>query len=195
MARKNMNKNRIQNVRIVDKDEGTDDVVCQRVLQQYQQSEGQIRVLCSYRTEISPGNAATTGVVDFSALASTDDFVSFSAQYLEFRVKAIRFDVYDIQPNAAATVNYWATYHQVGGTPPQTQENIIDRPDVRSIAPGDGKVTLAWVAHGIPEMAFQSVNNYNGLGGLVNYVSPAAGYTGARYTVIAKFVVDFRGRI
>jgi len=195
MARKKIMKNRIQNVRVVDKDEGADDIVCQRFLQSYQESEGQIRVLCNVRTEISPGSAATSGLVDFSALAGSDDFVSFSAQYLEFRVRAVRFDIYDIQPNAPSTINYWATYHQVGGTPPQTFENIIDRPDSRSVAPGDGKTTLAWVAHGIPEMAFQSVNSYNGLGGLVNYISPSSAVSGTRYTIIAKFVVDFRGRI
>lgn len=188
-------KNQIQNVRVVDKDEGTDDIMCQRFLQSYQQSEGQIRVVCGYRTEVSPGSAPTSGLYDWSALAGTDDFVSFSAQYQEFRVRAIRCDIYDIQPSSNAVINYWATYHQIGGTVPQTAENVMDRPDVRSVAPGDGKISLAWVAHSIPEMQFQSVSSYNGLGGVVSYTSPSAAVTGSKYSVLVKYIVDFRGRI
>jgi len=188
-------KNQIQNVRLVDKDEGTDDVICQRLLSSYSQSEGQIRVVCGYRTEVAPGSAASTTIFDWTALASTDDFISFSSQYTEFRVKAIRCDIYDIQPNSAATVNYWATYHQVGGSVPSSQENVIDRPDSRSVSPGGGKTTLCWVAHSIPEMEFQACNSYAGLGGVVCYTSPAAAVTGSKYTVIVKFLVDFRGRM
>lgn len=189
------NKNFIQNVRVIDKEEGTDDVVISRLISSYNSSEGQIRVMCSYRTEVSPGSGgATSGSVDFGSLVSTDDFTSFAAQYQEFRVRGIRFDVYDVNPNSPATINYFATFHQVGGTVPAGQEDIIDRPDSRIVTPGMGRISLAWVAHGIPEMAFQSVSSYDNLGGLVDFVSPSATITGAKYSIVAKFLVDFRGR-
>jgi hypothetical protein len=57
-----------------------------------------------------------------------------------------------------------------------------------------GKISLAWVAHGIPEMAFQNVSSYDNLGGLVDFVSPSATITGAKYSIVAKFLVDFKGR-
>lgn len=199
MARKSnskRNKNSIQNVRIVDKDEGTDDIMCQRFLQSYNVSEGQIRVVCGWRSETGAIPAGTTrsGLVGFSEATTTDDFTAFITQYREFRIRAMRFDIYDIQPNSSATTNYWATYHTVGGTTLLDPENIMDRPDCRVIAPGDGRTSLCWVAHSIPEMAFQSVTNFNGLGGLSWYAGSDAGLTGSKYTITAKFVIDFRGR-
>jgi hypothetical protein len=189
------NKNSIQNVRIVDRDEGTDDIICQRLLQSYNDSEGQIRVVCGYQGNLNfASGAAGGGVVAFGELIGTDDFTSFSAQYQEYRVRAIRFDIYDINPNSSAVVNYWSTFHQIGGDVPVGQENVMDRPDARSVAPGDGKVTLAWVAHGIPEMQFNSVSINPGLGGLSYYNSPSGPVAATKYTVMAKYIVDFRGR-
>lgn len=190
------NKNLIQNVRIVDKDEGTDDMKCQRLIQSYNVSEGQIRVVLGFHQELS-GYAAggiSTGIISFSDMANTDDFLSFSAQYLEFRVRAIRFDVYDLQPNNTSVVNYWSTYHTVGGTTTADLESTLDRPDARAISPGDGKASLAWVAHSIPEMGFQRVDTFNGLGGLSYYTASATVVNNTKYSIVAKFVVDFRGR-
>lgn len=183
----------ISNVRVVDKDEGSDDIICQRQIQAYNSSEGQIRVVCGFRTELSVGSTANTGLVDWSAAVGTDDFQSFAGQYQEFRIRSIRFDVYDLNAATAAPVNFWATYHQVGGSVPQTFDDVVDRPDSRSIAPGLGVTSLAWVAHSIPEMAFQSVTSYNGLGGLVYFNGIGTAVSG-RYSVIAKYVIDFRGR-
>jgi len=196
MTRRNNNKQRknvIQNVRMVDPDEGTDDVKVNNMLSTYTTSEGQIRVVCSVQQDISPtGGSSTT--YGFDTLTGTDDFISFAQQYLEFRVRGIRFDIFDVQPNSAATVNYLATFHQIAGTVPSTPADIVDRPDARSIPPGTGRARLAWVAHGIPEMSFQSTTSYDTLGGLVFYTSPTAVITGTKYTLMAKFVVDFRGR-
>jgi len=188
-----MRKAAIQNVRIVDADEGSDDVKVSNMISSYSVSEGQIRVACSSRTELTY-TAGTSNVFGYDSLTGTDDFISFSAQYQEFRVRGIRFTVYDVQPQSAATINYIATWHQVGGTVPSTQDDIVDRPDARSIAPGTGHVRLSWVAHGTPEMDFQSISSYNSLGGLVIYASPAAAITGTKYLLIAKYLVDFRGR-
>ncbi len=189
------NKNLVSNVRIVDKDEGTDDVVLQRILQHLKTSESQIRVSCNYRTELLI-SGTTTGSIDFVDLINTtDDFASFSAQYREFRVRAIRVDVYDINTGAPSVINYWSTYHIVNdATPPTALEDVIDRPDSRSIPPGTGHISLAWVAHGIPEMSFSSVDTAINYGGVAYYNTAGSAVTGAKYSIIAKFIVDFRGR-
>lgn len=191
---KRSGRNAITNVRVVDKDDGRDDIVCQRLLQEYKTSEGQIRVVCNEAIEFNPGAVATNSTYSFLTLTASDDFVSFAQQYQEFRVRAIRYDIYDVQPNSPYVNNYWATYHQIGGSVPSTTSDVVDRPDARSVAPGDGRATLAWVAHGIPEMSFQNVGNYNGLGGLVYSVTPSAAVTGTKYIVYCKYIVDFRGR-
>ena len=189
------NKNTVSNVRIVDKDEGTDDMICQRIIQQLKTSESQIRVSCNYRQEFSPTTTPITGTIDFVDMTgSTDDFASFSAQFREFRVKAIRFDVYDVAASSGVSLNFWSTFHVVNdAVPPIGLEDIVDRPDSRVIPPGTGHTSLAWVAHGIPEMSFASVDSSVNYGGLSYYMSAAAS-TGVKYSVIAKFIVDFRGR-
>lgn len=194
MRNNRRNKNTIQNVRIVDKDEGTDDIMCQRFLQAYNTSEGQIRVVLGARLDLLSNATATTGSVGFSDVTLTDDFISFAAQYQEFRVRAMRFDIYDINPSSVTTTNYWSTFHTIGGSVPVDAESVIDRPDARAISPGDGRVSLAWVAHSIPEMAFQSTTTFNGLGGLSYYLLSPSTITGGKYSVVSKFIVDFRGR-
>lgn len=193
-SRRRGGKDSISNVRIVDPDDGRDDIVCQRYLQQYKVSEGQIRVVCNETIELNPGATSIGSTYSFLTCVTSDDFVSMAQQYTEFRVRAIRYDVYDVQPNSPYCVNYWATYHQIGGVPPSAPADVADRPDSRSIAPGTGKVSLAWVAHSTPEMSFQSTASYNSLGGLVFNVTPSAAVTGTKYQVFCKFVVDFRGR-
>lgn len=186
-------KNSVTNVRVVDDTNGNDSMVTNRFLTEYSKQEGQIRVVCSYRQEAGFGTTATSFGIGFDAVTSTDDFVSFAAQYLEFRVRAIRYEIIDLFGTAGAS-NFWATSHQVGGTVPSGLEDVVDRPDSRSISAGDGKVQLYWVARGIPEMAFQNVALYDNLGGLVSYLGSTSTAQPGRYSIIAKFVVDFRGK-
>lgn len=187
------NKNRVQNVRVVDQDEGTDDIFVQRLLQAYTISQGQTRRVCGYRGELTPTTTASGGTVGFVELAATDDFVSMAAQYVEFRVRAIKFGVFDVQPGSAPTVNFWSTYHADDTTVATGPEDVTDRPDARSIPPGDGRVNLSWVAHGPLEMAFQSTTAYARLGGLSYNTQTNAAQGFVKYQIIAKFIVDFRG--
>jgi hypothetical protein len=189
-------KNAIQNVRVVDKDEGIDDVRVDRILQQLNQSESQIRVSCNVRAEISPGTTVGTSSITsfgYNTCANSDDFVSLSAQYTEFRIRAMRFDVYDVQPNASV-LNYMGTSHTQDATP-TTLENILDRNDSRSLTSGQGKTSLSWLAHAIPEMEFQSCTSFVNLGSFNLYVNPQVAVSGAKYQVVCKFIVDFRGRL
>jgi len=195
-TRKNnrQSKNQVTNVRVIDKDEGTDDLVVQRHLNQYIQSEGQIRVVCNFRYEFVP-SGTLSGIVSFAECISTDDFVSFAAQYKEVRIKGIRFDIYDVQPSSTPTINFWSTFHQVGGNVPIGVENVVDRPDSRSVPPGSGVCSLAWLAHGQPEMEFQDTTTYANLGGISYWIQPSTVYNTTKYQLIAKFIVDFRGRL
>jgi len=191
-----MGKNTIQNVRVVDKDEGVDDVVVDRLLQSLVQSESQIRVSCNLRQELSPGTTVGTAALtsfDYTSASTTDDFASFSAQFLEFRVRAMRFDIYDIQPNVSV-LNYMGSFHTAGPASATSLEAILDRADSRSLTSGQGKTSLSWVAHGIPEMEFQDVTSFTNLGGISIYTNPQVAVTGAKYQVVCKYIIDFRGR-
>ena len=186
-------KQAIQNVRVVDKDEGLDDVKVDRILQQLSQSESQIRVCCTLRQEIVPTATAGITTFDYATAASTDDFASVLAQYTEFRIRAMRFDVYDVQSTVSA-INYMGTYHFGGSANLSSLEAIVDRADSRTLSPGQGKTSLSWVAHSIPEMEFQDVTSYTNLGGFSIYTSAQGTITGTKYQVVARFVCDFRGR-
>jgi hypothetical protein len=197
MAKRNNNRKqgrKIQNVRVIDKDEGQDDLKVSSIMSQMSLSESQIRVVCGFQEPLSP-QTGTTGIYALATLQSTDDWASFSAQFKEFRIRAIQFRVFDVQPNAAAVVNLWATFHTLGGTVGTDPGDIVDRPDARSVVPGTGYVELNWVAHGQPEMEFQPVSAAIPFGGIVYNYSPAATIVGTKYQVMIKYIVDFRARI
>lgn len=186
--------NRIQNVRVVDNDEATDSVRVSNILTSMSASNQQIRVTCGYQSAITPAAGANGDLVSLVSLHSTDDWQSFDDQFTEFRIRAIQFRIFDVQPNSPAVVNYWATYHQIGGTVAVSPNDVVDRPDARTLTTGGGWITLNWAAHGQPEMEFQPIVGGVSYGGLCYSLSPAATITGAKYQIVAKFVVDFRGR-
>jgi hypothetical protein len=186
-------RNQVQNVRLVDKDEASDDMKVSSILNSLSVSNSQIRVQCGYTGTLGPA-AQINGLIGFSELTGTDDWTSFSGQFTEFRVRAIQFRIFDVQPQSAATINIWATYHVQGGTVSGSFADIADRPDARTVVPGTGWTDLVWAAHGQPEMEFQSITNFNAFGGLVYNVSPASAISGTKYQIIAKYIVDFRGR-
>jgi len=191
--RRNNAKNRVQNVRVVDRDETFDSIKTSAILSSMTSSNSQVRVVCGFQTQVTPG-AALTGTVSYGDLFTTDDFITFQQQFSEFRVRAIQFRVFDVQPSAVIN-NFWATYHQIGGTVPASVNDVVDRPDARVLAPGAGYLELDWAAHGQPEMEFQSISSATSYGGMVYNVNPASAFTGTKYQVVAKFVVDFRCRI
>lgn len=198
MARRGNNNNkrtgkRVQNVRVLDRDEAPDSLKVSSILSSMTASNSQCRVICGYSGTLSP-QASSGGTVSLPELQSTDDWTSLTEQFREYRVRAIQFRIFDVQPGSAANVNFWATFHQVTGFPDVSAASVVDRPDARSIPPGTGYTELVWLAHGQPEMEFQSTTASNNFGGLIYNNSPASTITGTKYTVVAKFVVDFRAR-
>lgn len=192
----NTRKNAVSNVRIVDQYSGTDGARVDRILSFLQNSHSQIRVLCSDNFTQTTAASAFGGVVTGANIRATDDFLSFSAQFETFRVLAIRFDVYDIAP-ATNVTNYWSTFHDVttGVYAPFPIASILDAPDSQVIPPGSGKSTFTWFAHGSQENDFESTTNsgIQDFGGL--RFSVGGGTSGvAKYQIVMKAIVDFRGR-
>lgn len=89
-------------------------------------------------------------------IALFDEFTSFSAQFQTFRIRAIRYDIYDINPSLS-TVGWFSTFHdefRADAQPVFSQRNVIDGPDSQIVPPGTGKLTLYWRAKGILENGF-----------------------------------------
>lgn len=197
-------KNQVTNVRLVDEFAGTDGVRVDRMLSSMQNSHSQTRVLCTTTFEITTttSGAEITGYYSGNQVRATDDFRSLADQFEEYRVRAIRFDIYDINPGTAVA-HAFSTYHQRanGETAPFPFAQVVDGPDSQSIAPGTGVAHFTWMAHTLDEMGFQTTlqasdpallpaTDFGGLRWAVANASAA----GRKWQVAAKAVVDFRGR-
>lgn len=192
-------KRKIQNVRIADDAAGEDGLKIDRMISQLQTSESQVRVLCGATYDTNATTTAATYTLSFGDIFATDDFTSMLAQYELFRVTAIKFDIYDVNPSLAAN-NNWSTFHNdTLNTPAYTRAQVADGPDSRVLSSGTGQTTLYWRAHGVEENRFQTTVTTSPaapiqfFGGLRYYVIGAA--TGSKYQIVMHAVVDFRGRL
>jgi len=199
--RRNAGPNRrIQDVRIADSTAGSDGTKIDRMITHLQTSESQIRVLCGDIVDVQPGTTQTSTVYGFASIIATDDFQSVAQQYEQYRITAIKFDVYDINPLSICQ-NVWSTFHNdtIGSSTAYTRAQILDGPDSRVLSSGTGQTTFYWRAHGVEEMRFQGVNTastaQNYFGGL--RWSTLNGTAGAsqKYEIVIHAVVDFRGRL
>jgi len=193
-------KNRITNVRVVDPLSGSDGARMDRVLSSMQNSHSQIRVICGdYFTVNTSTSGTTTGVYTGLNVRGTDDYVSLSAQFETYRVTAVRFEVYDVNPSLALFSGF-STQHDVVLSPNTyvnpTPASVMDAPDASLPPAGGAKAIFNWVAHGTEENEFQSTANsgWSDFGGL-RYFASASGSATGKYQVVVKAVVDFRGRI
>jgi len=193
------NKNEVSNVRVVNPLQGLDGARMDRILGQMQNSHSQIRVICGDSRQLNSATTNAGGTVTGVDIRATDDFNSFAAQFETYRIAAIRFEVYDFNP-ANVVVAVFSTQHDVvPNTATYTSPsfaNVIDAPDSQLIAPGTGKATFDWFAHGTEENEFQSdsvavINDYGGLRFYLN----SAGSVAGKYLIVTKAVVDFRGRL
>lgn len=172
---------------------GTDAAKVDRQIQFLQNSHSLTSLMCSAEFNFNLTTSGTNNyVLSFATIISTDDFVSMSAQFNTFRVRSIRFDVYDIAPQTTG-VAVFSTFHADGGSIPADFNSITDRPDSQIVAPGTGKISLTWVAKGSTEQEFQGVASFTDFGGLSAFAQNV-GTAAAKYSIIMKAVVDFRGR-
>lgn len=194
------NKNRVTNVRVVDPLSGVDGARVDRILSGMQNSHSQIRVICGDTVLLSTAASATTyGVYTGSNVRATDDFLSFAAQFETYRIAAIRFEIYDVNPSTAIFAGF-STQHDVvpsGSTfALPTIASVMDGPDAGLPVAGGSKMVLNWVAHGTEENEFQSdtVSPIDDFGG-VRYFFGSPGSVLNKYQLVVKAVVDFRGRV
>lgn len=170
-----------------------------RMISAVKTSESQIRVVIGELTDVfTTTTAGVNGSIGFESILASDDLASLVQQYNLFRVRAIKFDIYDINPGQSVLNTFGIFHDNYEGTAPiYTRANVADLPDSRSISAGTGQTTLYWVAHGTAEMQFQAASSagsvYQGYGGL-KYFLGAVSQAVPKYTIQMHAVVDFRGR-
>lgn len=190
------------NVRVVDEYAGSDGAYIDRCISDLQNSHSQITMLIQTQVPITPSSGSGQNNFYSGALIrAADDFGSISAQFQTFRIRAIRFDVYDINPGLSAS-NVWSTFHDVYSTTPSvfTFDQVTDGPDSQTIPPGSGKVSFYWRAKGTTENEFQSLTSTASGGappfdfGGLRVALGAATTSNPKFQLIVKALVDFRGR-
>jgi hypothetical protein len=194
----NTGKNRILNVRVADPAAGTDGLHVDRMISDVKDSESQTRILVGDLLDLNTTAAGVDGAWGFDQLFSTDDFTSMIQQWSLFRVRAIKFDIYDVN-QSVPVYNVWGIWHDnyEGTAPTFTRANVADLPDSRVISAGTGQTTLYWVAHGTTEMGFQASSTTGSpiqkFGGL-RYFYGGTALGPAKFALQVHAVVDFRGR-
>lgn len=192
-------KNAVVNVRQVDQNAGSDGLYIDRCISALQNSHSQITMLIQDSFNIDSATTAVTSTFAGPQIVIMDDFVSVAAQFETFRIRAIRFDVYDINPSNAA-VGWFSTFHDqftASVQPGFASAAVIDGPDSAIVPPGTGKATFYWRAHGTLENQFVTDSAGSSVstqffGGL--RVAIAAGSVGRKFQIVIKALVDFRGR-
>lgn len=188
-------KNAVTNVRVVDKDANTDGLYIDRVIGQLFTSESQITVLATSSISFIGGASGQGYTVGYNYAITTDEFTAMASQFETYRVRAVRFDVYDLAPTVLGPVA-WSTYHDVTvPSPTWSFDQVVDGADSKLIPVGEGKATFYWRAHGTTELGWQSTvatttTNYGGLRAFF-----PAGTQGKTFQVVAKWIMDFRGRV
>lgn len=203
MARKmrRNGKNAVTNVRVIDSDSGTDGAYVDRCISTLQNSHSAIVVLCSDYVTLNTSSAVSglvAGTLSFANIRLMDEFASMAGQYDTFRVRAIKYDVYDINQGNPAT-NAFSTFHDVAqpgsSFPPPPLAVTIDGPDAKNVPPGQGRQAFYWRAKGTLENEFQSTD----VGGSADFGGLRYGFFGsqtstAKFQIITRAIVDFRGR-
>lgn len=194
-------KNAVTNVRVVDPDSGTDGAYVDRCISTLQNSHSAVVVLCSDYVTLNTGSAVSglvAGTLSLANIRNMDEFASMAAQFETFRVRAIKFDVYDINQGNPAT-NAFSTFHDVAQpgssfTPPPLA-TTIDGPDAKNVPPGLGRQSFYWRAKGTLENEFQSTD----VGASLDFGGLRYGFFGTqtstpKFQIITRAIVDFRGR-
>lgn len=182
---------------IRDAQDTPDSMRVDRVLSAMDASLGLIDAVIQSQRYVGVGTTDTGGQFNFDDLYNSDEMLSYRTQYAEWRVKFMAFDVYDLQPNSIGTA-FWSTGHiKNGATLGTSLGDVVDRPDAKVVPPGEGKIRLTWVAHGVPENGFQNAGTaagYTNFGGMTYSVPGQAVAVGSKFTYIVKAHVQFRGR-
>lgn len=197
---KSRGKKGVQNVRVMDDYAGEDGLKFERVLSQLVNSHSQVTFCIQDEFGLDSAGTAQLGKLSQSQFRIFDEFVSFAAQFQTYRIKRVRFDVYDVAPGVGASA-FFSTFHDVNTTGSQYVPNIngvVDGPDSQIVPPGIGKISLVWTAKGVTENEFQSTTSSTpapqDFGGLRYYIPASTQSYNGKYQIFCKVIVDFRGR-
>lgn len=196
--RSRRSQNRVQAERQVDPYSGNNGLMVDRMISNAQNRQSTTTLICGDYFGLTGGTAEVDRNISYQDIVSTDDFQSMAAQFNEFRVLAIRFDVYNINSSINA-FSAFSTFHTetLGRSPSVNITTVIDRPDSQVVSAGTGHIPFTWVARGSAERAFQeiiaasSVIDYGGLSGSIGPLTASA----PAFQIVMKAVVQFRGRI
>jgi len=194
-------KNTVVNVRQVDQYAGVDGAYIDRCISDLQNSHSQITLCCQDTFNIDSAASNVNGIIAGPQVAIFDEFVSIQAQFETFRIRAIKFDIYDVNPSNSS-VGWFSTFHdQFSGAaqPTFTVAGVVDGPDSQLVPPGTGKLTLYWRAKGTLENGFVTDDDVGVTqpplysGGL--RYSVGANTAARKFQVVVNAIVDFRGRV
>ncbi len=194
------NRGRISNVRVVDPNADQDSVRVDRMISAAHTAEGQIRVLVNSVVGVAATGAEQDISFSMPTFYSSDEFPSFAGQYLEWRIRAAKFEVYNTNSQANNPV-IASTFHgrQLGNGPwGFSYTQVADSEDAAIIPANGQRTSFYWIAKTPNELAFQSTSSavtavYDN-GGLRVAIPAYTGAGVANIMVVVKFVIDFRGR-
>ncbi len=189
-------KNSVTNVRVLDSDAGPDGARVDRILSSIQNSHGMIRMLCNSTFQVLGAGTGFTSNYGFQAAILSDEWLAIAGQFNQYRIIAAKFDVYNLTPTIAAPAVASTWHEDATNVTTPSYLTVVDGPDAKIIPISGDRTTFYWVAHGTDELAFQSTNTSPSTtvdhGGLRLAVANSS--SGQTLQVIAKWVVDFRGR-
>lgn len=201
MAKRNNQRRKVQDVRILDPLSGSDGEKLDRQLSSLQNQGDLLMCLCSEDNELTlSATAPLQGLIGWSQIRLFDDFTSLSGQFLTFRVLSVRFDVYDINPGVA-NAGMFSTFRDQYTSLTQPSfpfADVVDGPDSQHVPPGTGKISFSWMAHTTAEKGFYDVAPPSGTGsadfGGLRYYIPQNNTVTQKFRVVTKAIVQFRGR-
>lgn len=145
---------------------------------------------------VSTAAAAGSGVYTMNELGQEDDFASMAQQFRLFKVKAMRFEVFHINPSSVVPL-VMSTFHSDGSLAGVTgQPATVDGEDSKYMDPGNGKQVFYWNASSPEEKLYQDPTSFVSFGGLRWYResgSTAVDVPLVRIIVTAQVI--FRGRV
>jgi hypothetical protein len=168
-----------------------------RAISSMRASESSTMVLCksSFRL-LTSTTVPLFNTWTYSQIALTDDFISLSQQFNEFKVKFMKFEIFHTNPTASANVAISTLHGDFDGGIPSSytsEANVIDAPDGKYLSPGSEPLVLYWNATGTPENDYQNVASFSDYGGFRSALDQTTSVQLVG-TVIATACVVFRGR-
>lgn len=167
-----------------------------RMVSNQRSNESAVPILVKGVTGISTAAAGGSGVYTFNEITQEDDFLSLGAQFRLFKIKAMRFEVFHINPSNTVPIVI-STFHNDGSLTGVTgQASTVDGEDSKYLDPGDGKQVFYWNASNATEKLYQDVTSFTSFGGLRWYRETGSTNVDVplvRIIITAQIV--FRGRI